>query len=131
VFREFRHSDLEACLDGSHHLLVTLRRLECDRETLRTKTASTTRMRKHSSIEFMVHIGSVDAPNAMQVTVRIRRAIVVDDDVHTLNINTTTENVCRDKNALLKCLERRVSGDSMEASDTNLTRDRQKLYRSS
>lgn len=45
----------------------------------------------------------------MKVAVRIRWAIVVNDDVYTLNIDTTPENVRRNQNALLKRLERRVA----------------------
>lgn len=48
-------------------------------------------------------------PNAMEVAVGIRRAIVVDDDVDTLNINTTSENIRGDENTLLECFECLVS----------------------
>ena len=41
----------------------------------------------------------------MEVTISIRRAVVVDDDVHTLDIDTTTEDVGGDQDALLERLE--------------------------
>ena len=44
----------------------------------------------------------------MQVGLRIRWHIVVDDNVHTLNVHTTRKQFRRHKNALLKVLEFRV-----------------------
>jgi hypothetical protein len=35
-------------------------------------------------------------PNTVKVAVRIRRAVIVDDDVHSFNINTTPEDIRRD-----------------------------------
>lgn len=51
-------------------------------------------------------------PDTMQVAVRVRGTIVVDDNVHALNINSTTENVGSDKNTLFKCLESGISSDT-------------------
>lgn len=48
----------------------------------------------------------------MEVAVGICRGIVVDNDIHSLNINTTTEDVSGNKNTLLECLESTVSVDS-------------------
>lgn len=42
MLREIRNRNLEAGLDGSHHLLVGLRRDEGDSETLGSETSSTT-----------------------------------------------------------------------------------------
>ena len=52
-------------------------------------------------------------PNTMQIAVSIRRTIVVDNDIDTLYINTTTENIGSDKNTLLECLESGVAVDTM------------------
>lgn len=41
----------------------------------------------------------------MEVTVRIRGAVVVDNDVNTLNIDTTPKNIGSDKDTLLEGLE--------------------------
>ena len=41
----------------------------------------------------------------MKVAVSVRRAVVVDDDVHTLDIDTATEDVGGDQDALLERLE--------------------------
>jgi hypothetical protein len=41
----------------------------------------------------------------MQVAVRIRRAIVIDDDVHALNIDATSEYVSSDQDTLLESFE--------------------------
>ena len=48
----------------------------------------------------------------MKVAVSVGRAIVVDYDVDTFNIDTTTEDVCGDEDTLLKRLERRVALDT-------------------
>jgi hypothetical protein len=48
----------------------------------------------------------------MQVTVRLARTVIVDDDVDTLNVNTTTEDIRRHQDALLECLEGRVARDT-------------------
>ena len=49
----------------------------------------------------------------MEITVGIVRAIVVDYNVYTLHIDTTTENVGSDKNTLLECLEGGVTRDTL------------------
>lgn len=49
----------------------------------------------------------------MEITVRIRRAIVIDDDVHSFYINATTENISGNQNTLLEGLEGGVSLDTM------------------
>lgn len=48
----------------------------------------------------------------MQVTVGIRRAIIINDDVNTFNINSAAENIRSNKNTFLECLECRISVDS-------------------
>ena len=48
----------------------------------------------------------------MEVTISIRRAVVVDDDVDALYIDTTAENIGGDQDTLLKRLERRVALDT-------------------
>lgn len=49
----------------------------------------------------------------MEVTVRIRRAVIIDDDVDTLNINTTPEDIGSDQDTLLECLESLVAAYAM------------------
>lgn len=51
-------------------------------------------------------------PDTVQVAVGVTRAVVVDDDVHALDIDTTPEDIGRDKNAFLECLESGVTGDT-------------------
>jgi len=51
-------------------------------------------------------------PDAMQVTIGIWRAIIVDDNVDPFNINPTAKDIGRYQNPLLKCLESSVSIDS-------------------
>jgi hypothetical protein len=41
----------------------------------------------------------------MQIAVSVRRTIVVDNDIHTLNIDPTTKNVGGDQYTLFKSLE--------------------------
>ena len=48
----------------------------------------------------------------MKVAVGVRRAVVVDDDVHTLDIDTTTKDVSVDEDTLLERLESGIPVDS-------------------
>ena len=48
----------------------------------------------------------------MKVTVGVRRAVVVDDDVHTLDIDTTTEDIRRYQYTLLEVFEGLVAVDA-------------------
>ena len=41
----------------------------------------------------------------MKIAVCVRRVVVVDDDIHTFDIDTTTENICCHQNTLLEILE--------------------------
>lgn len=52
----------------------------------------------------------------MKVAVSVGRAIVVDYDVDTFNINTTTEDICGDEDTLLKRLEGSVPRDAKHRS---------------
>lgn len=49
----------------------------------------------------------------MQIAVRIWRTVVVDDNVYSLNVNATTENVGSNQNTLFKCLKRGVTLDTI------------------
>ena len=60
-------------------------------------------------------------PNAMKVAVGIRRTVVIDDDVDTLNIDTTTEDISGDEDAFLKRLESGVTGDTAADGHENHT----------
>jgi len=48
----------------------------------------------------------------MQIAVGIWRTIVVDNDVHTFNINAAAKNVSRDEYTLLECFEGSVAIDT-------------------
>lgn len=50
----------------------------------------------------------------MQVTVSVRRAVIIDDDVHSLDINTTAKDISSDQNTFLEGFEGGVSTDSIE-----------------
>ena len=110
MVRQLRYSNLKPRLDRGHNLLVALGGHIRDGETLRTKTAGTTEQNiqnHHTSTE------RADLPDTMQVAVCVRRAVVVDDDVHTLDINTTAEDISGDEDTLLECLERCVPRNTM------------------
>jgi hypothetical protein len=53
----------------------------------------------------------------MQITVSIRRTVIIDDDVHSLDINTTAEDISSDQNTFLESFEGSVSADSIEERD--------------
>lgn len=48
----------------------------------------------------------------MQVAICITRSVVVDDDIDSLDVNATAEDVSGDKDTLLEVLELRVTGDT-------------------
>ncbi len=94
----------EARLHLLDFLLVLLGGDERDGKTLGTESTSTT--------------------NAVQVLIRIIREIVVDDDVDSLDINTTTEQISSNKNSLLEILEVLESTDTLLLFQTRVDADR-------
>lgn len=82
---ELRKGDLETLLDGGENLLVLVGSDKRDGETLGTEAAGTT--------------------HAMEVGIGIRRQIVVDGQVDTLNVNAAAENVGSNADSLVKLLE--------------------------
>jgi hypothetical protein len=109
VIRKLRNGDLEAGLDRRHNLLIALRRLEGDGETLGAETAGATKVHA-SAKELNIEVEGI--PDTVEITVCISRRVIVDNDIDTLHIDTTTENICRNENALLKCLERSITIDT-------------------
>lgn len=67
----------------------------------------------------------------MEVAVGVRRAVVVDDNVHTLDIDTTTEDVSGDEDTLLESLEGGVARDTAKLSVDYGTTRLSGTYRSS
>ena len=51
-------------------------------------------------------------PNAVQVAIRIRRAIIINDDINSFNIDATAKDVSGNKDALLECFEGGITADS-------------------
>ena len=90
---KLRYGDLEAGLDSRHHLLVALRGDKGDRKTLGTETTSTA--------------------DTVQVRVGVGRQVVVDGQVDTLDINTTTEDIGGDTDTLVELLELFVALDAV------------------
>lgn len=87
-----RNSDLEALSNGRQNLFVLFLANKGDGQTLGTKTARTT--------------------DAMQVGVGITRHVVVDSQVNSLNVDTTTKHVGGNANALIELLELLVTLDT-------------------
>ena len=52
-------------------------------------------------------------PNTMQIAVSIRRTIVVDNDIDTLYINTTTEDIGRNQYTLFELFKCSVTFDTV------------------
>jgi hypothetical protein len=48
----------------------------------------------------------------MQVAVRIRRAIIIDDDIDSFNIDAAAEDISSNKDSLLECFESRITANS-------------------
>lgn len=87
-----RKSNLEALLNLAENLLVILAADERNGETLGTETTSTA--------------------NTVKVGTSIARQIVVDGQVDTLDIDTTTKNVSSNTDTLLELLELLVAADT-------------------
>lgn len=83
--RQLGDVDDEALLDLIEYLDVGFVRHERDGETFGAETTGT----RHT----------------MQIGVRVLGHVVVEHDVHSLNVHATTEQVCGDQNALLEVLE--------------------------
>ena len=99
-----RKSNLETLLDALKNLLVILAAHETDRETLGTETAGTT--------------------YTMEVRVGVSWQVVVDGQVDTLDIDSTTEYVGCDTDTLVELLELLVALDTLFLADTGVHRDR-------
>lgn len=87
-----RKSNFEALLDILQHLLVLLAADKRDGQTLGAETTSTT--------------------DAVQVGVGIGRQVVVDSQVDTLDIDTTSEDVSSNADTLVEFLEFLVAFDT-------------------
>mmetsp|Transcript_11140 Transcript_11140/g.34135 ORF Transcript_11140/g.34135 Transcript_11140/m.34135 type:complete len:230 (+) Transcript_11140:436-1125(+) len=83
--RQLRDGNLEPTLHIVQHLRILVGRDERNRQALRAETAC--------------------AADAMKVRVCFGRHVVVDYNVDSLHINTSTKDVCRHKNALLEIFE--------------------------
>ena len=59
-------------------------------------------------------VRSSNSPDAVKVRVSVGGSIVVDDDVHPLNIDPATEDISSHKNTLFESLERGVSIDTKQ-----------------
>jgi len=93
VIRHLPNIDFEPLLHRAQDLVVLACGGECNRETLGTEAARTT--------------------NAMKVRVAVIGHVVIDYDVHTLDVDTTSEKVRGDHDALLELLELLVAGDAL------------------
>lgn len=94
----------ESLLDLLHLLLILGARDERDSKTLGTEAASTT--------------------HSVQVLVRHIREVIVDDDVHSLNIDTTTEQVSGHQDSLVELLEGLEAGDALVLLQVGVDADR-------
>ena len=95
-----RQLNAEPLLNLLENLLVLLRADEADGHTLGTETTGTT--------------------DTVEVAVSVGRQVVVDGQVDTLNVNTTTEDVGGDTDTLLKLLELLVALDTLLLADTGV-----------
>jgi hypothetical protein len=56
----------------------------------------------------------------MQIAVCIRRGVVIDDNVHSLNIDPTAKYISGYENTLLKVFELLVSGNPVQSQGTSM-----------
>lgn len=52
----------------------------------------------------------------MKITVSVGRTVIIHYDIDTFNVNTPSEDIGSDKDALFKCLERGVALDAINPS---------------
>ena len=95
LLRELGKRNLEALLDRLENDLIIGAANEGDTETLGSETASTT--------------------DAVKVRIGLVGHVVVDGDVDTLNINTTTKNVSGHTDTSLEVLELLVAFDTVSS----------------
>jgi hypothetical protein len=91
-FGEGVQADLEALHDFVEHLGVLLGRDERDRETLGSETSGTS--------------------NTVQVGVRVGGKVVVDSQVDTLDIDTTSKDISSDTDTLVELFELLIPGNT-------------------
>lgn len=94
--------NLEALLDLIQNFLILVRLNEGNRQSLSSKSAGTT--------------------DTMQVAVRLRRHVKVEDDVDFLNVDTTAKDLSGDQDAVLELLEALVDFDSLFLGNTSVDR---------
>lgn len=58
------------------------------------------------------------SPNAMEIRVGVGRSVIVDDNVHSLNINTASKDVRRHEDTFLKVLKLLVPRDTRQQLET-------------
>lgn len=92
VTQNIPEGNLEALLNGLENLLVLISSHERDGETLGTETTGTT--------------------DTVKVRVGVRGHVVVDGEVDALDIDTTTEDISGNADALVELLEFLVSPDT-------------------
>lgn len=103
----------ESFLNLLQDLLILGRRNERDTQTLGTESTSST-----DSVQVRVGVGRSVLRGVSTVRPRSDWTHIVDHDVDTLDIDTTTENVGSHQDSLLERLERFVSGDSTKDQHT-------------
>ena len=97
-----RKFDFEALLDVLEDSLIVRVADERDAETLGTETTRTT--------------------DTVKIRVGLVRHVVVDSNIDTLNVDTTTEDISRNADTSLEILELLVSLDTLILADTRVDR---------
>jgi len=118
VIGQFRYSNFKSRLNSAHHLLVCLGRHECDRKTFGSETASTP-----GGCGYFNSNGDLAKrclPDTVEVTVSIRRTVVIYNNVDAFHIDAPTEDIRSDEDAFLECLESSVAFDTINR-DMNIT----------
>ena len=111
MIREFWYSDFESRLNSTHHLLVCLGGHECDCKTFSPETSGAPVGRIY--LNFNGEMLGRYLPDSVEVTVSIRRTVVVHNDVDTLHIDPPTEDIRSDEDTFLECLEGSVALDTI------------------
>ena len=128
MFRQLGNSNLEPGLNLLHDFLIGVGRNEGNGKTLSTETTSTAKsnVSRRATLQIEMHL-----PNTVEITVRIRRAVIVDNYVDTFDIDAAAKYISRDQDALLEGFEGSVSLNTVDKLLEEILKKKRDAYRSS
>merc|ERR1712137_540742 len=103
----FTYVDLKTFLNFLQHTCILLCGNKCNCKTFRSKSTST--------------------PDTMQIGVTVIRHVIVDYNIHPLNINTSPKQICGDHDPLLELLKLFVPSNALLLIESGMNCDRREI----